>query len=73
MPVSKTYPDRYEIREVRNGIVEGTVLLDRESGRVWMMEEGGTGQSRFETFEEMAVVPQPCAQASPSGNGMCKP
>ena len=72
-PSSKTYPDRYEIRDVRNGMFAGTVLLDKESGRVWIMAQSGTGSKSVQDFEEIVVDPMPCSQSVPSGNGMCRP
>ena len=48
--------DRFEIRDLRNGPVVSTALVDRKSGRVWVWKTGAKESSAF--FEE-DVIPKP--------------
>lgn len=64
-------PDRYEIHDARNGNFAGTVLLDRKTGRTWIMAASGEGNSVSQSWQELTAYPGPCYEDPPKGNGGC--
>lgn len=48
--------DRYEVRDIRNGAVTTTALIDKRTGRVWVWTKLSNGQTEF--LEE-EVTPRP--------------
>jgi hypothetical protein len=68
---SDLYPDRYEIHDVRNGGLVTSVLLDKRTGRAWIMAQGEFGGRKYQSFEEIGESPKPCLEVLPMGNGAC--
>jgi hypothetical protein len=53
---------RYELHEIKNGSYAGTALLDKNTGRVWIL--GSTSKAGHVTgidFSEIMIFPQPAA------------
>ena len=67
-------PDRYSIHEARNGNMISTLMLDKQTGRTWILSKSGTGEDAFQVFDEVGVKPShPCEEKPPRGNGGCLP
>ena len=56
--------DRYELHDVRNGNSFSTALLDKQTGRVWILT--GTKDDPMHRFEVIDVSPAPYFEAAPS-------
>jgi hypothetical protein len=53
--------DRYELHDVRNGNASATALLDKQTGRVWILT--GTKDDPMHRFEVIDVFPAPYFEA----------
>jgi hypothetical protein len=58
----KVLPDRYELRDVRNGSFFGTALLDKQTGRVWTLGSSTNKEGKIDAVEFDQAPTYPNAQ-----------
>lgn len=55
--------NRYELHDVQDGAYHGTVLLDKQTGRVWQPITINKGET-LSGFQEVDVTPTPSSTAT---------